>query len=310
MKSFIRALLRFLLIGLFQLFGILPLPLMSALAAALMTFISWFLKRYRRIAAENLRHAYPGITPREIARIITAGFRSIGLTIAEMLCFGHRPEAMMKRISVDGLEHLDRALANGKGVVAVTAHLGNFPLMMSYLAWRGYSVSVIFKPPRDQKADDYFISRWKTITGARIIYSMPRLRCIQESLKVLRGNGLLFILPDQNFGDDGSVFVDFFGRTAATGTGPSVFARRSGACIVPMFIVRQPDATHKIIIEKPVEAAQAPTEEEALIVQTQQLAAVIEQYLRRCPDQWLWFHKRWKTSPEDQRAKQGENHGD
>ena len=299
MKSLARAILRFLLVGLFQLFRWLPFRWSSALAAGLMVFVSWFLRRHRRIAQDNLKHAYPSEGTKYFSRVITGCFKHIGLTIVELIRFGHRPQEMLKRISVEGLEHLDQALSQGRGVVAVTAHLGNFPLMIGCLALKGYSSTVILKPPRDQKLNSYFSHRWENISGARIIYSMPRQQCIQESLKTLRGNGLLFILPDQNFGDDGRVFVPFFGRPAATGTGALVFARRSGAAVVPVFMIRQSDGTHKIIIEKPLDIQEAATEEEALLIHTRKLTATIERYVRQYPDQWLWFHKRWKTRPQE-----------
>ncbi len=298
MSVFFRALCRYALIFLFQIFRWIPLRISSAMAAGLMAFFSLFLRNQRRIAMENLQKAYPLETSsRHFKQIIAGGFRHLGLTIAEMLHFVHDPDDMTSRVSIEGIEYLEAALSRDKGVVIVTAHVGNFPLMIAHVAMKGYKTKVILKPPRDHKLNAYFAHRWEKISGAKVIYSMPRLACIHQALKVLRENGLLFILPDQNFGDDGRVFVRFFGRLAATGTGPLVFARRAGSPLLPMFIIRQADGTHKIVIEKPMDPRELSTEQETELVNTQVFTNVIENIIRRHPEQWLWFHKRWKTQP-------------
>ena len=116
-----------------------------------------------------------------------------------------------------------------------------------------------------------------------------------KSLRVLRRNGLLFIPIDQNFGGEGGVFVDFFGRKAATAPGPAVFSSRTGAPILPMFIVREGDDNHKIIIEKPVVLENVGDDKESVRHNMSKVTAIVEKYIRKYPHEWAWMHRRWKT---------------
>jgi KDO2-lipid IV(A) lauroyltransferase len=110
---------------------------------------------------------------------------------------------------------------------------------------------------------------------------------------------LLFIPIDQNFGSGGGVYVNFFGHKAATAIGPAVFALRTGAPILPMFIIRQDDATHKIIIEPPIKVESQDDENETVTAVMAKITSVIEQYIRRYPQEWAWMHRRWKSRPSE-----------
>jgi KDO2-lipid IV(A) lauroyltransferase len=123
---------------------------------------------------------------------------------------------------------------------------------------------------------------------------------VANSLKELRDNGLLFIPIDQNFGSGGGVYVDFFGQKAATATGPAVFAMRTGAVIVPMFIVRQNNDTHKIIVEPPVTLQEGHDEKESVTATMARITELIEKYIRQYPHEWAWMHRRWKSRPAEQ----------
>jgi len=114
---------------------------------------------------------------------------------------------------------------------------------------------------------------------------------------VLRQNELLFIPLDQNFGNGGGVFVDFFGQKAATATGPVVFAMRTKAPIVPMFVIRQKDDTHKIMIEPPLKLEELTDDKEMIQRNTAKITQVIERYIRQYPQEWSWMHRRWKSRP-------------
>jgi KDO2-lipid IV(A) lauroyltransferase len=130
----------------------------------------------------------------------------------------------------------------------------------------------------------------------KTIYSLPRDVCVQETLESLRNNEVVFIPIDQNFGT-GGVFVEFFGRKAATATGPVVFAKRTGAAILPCFIVRQSGDRHKIIFEPALALEESEKPEEATQLNIQKLTVIIEAYIRKYPAHWGWIHRRWKTKP-------------
>jgi len=122
---------------------------------------------------------------------------------------------------------------------------------------------------------------------------------VDETIRSLRNNELVFIPIDQNFGTAG-VFVDFFGKKAATATGPVIFAQRTKAALIPCFILRQKDDTHKIIFERPIELREGKTEQETIIINIQRLTDIIERYIRTYPAEWGWIHRRWKSKPSQE----------
>ena len=215
--------------------------------------------------------------------------------IEMIYCLSH-PEAIDKKVSFQGLEHVDKALQEGKGIIAVTAHFGNFPLMMLAFAHRHYKVSCVIRPTRDDEVEKY-LQRKRNQVGLRTVYAKPARHTVTESLKVLRNNEILFIPIDQNFGSNGGVYVDFFGRKAATATGPVVFANRTKAPILPMFIFHKNDQEHQVIIEEPIRLEQGKDEKETLVINTSKITQLIEQYIRRYPHEWAWMHRRWKSRP-------------
>jgi KDO2-lipid IV(A) lauroyltransferase len=251
-------------------------------------------RKQRRIALENLTIAFgEDKTERQIQQIAKDCFIFMAKAGLELLFFMERPKLLKKRVDIVGKENLDIGLSRGKGVILVSAHFGNFPLMLSKLSLEGYKTSGIMRYMRDERAEKFFMTKRRRF-GIKTIYSQPRRACVENSLRTLRNNELLFIPIDQNFGT-GGVFVDFFGRKAATATGPVVLARRTGATILPCFILRQKDDTHKIIFEAPLNLAKGKTEQENIVINIQRLTDIIEFYIRRYPAEWGWIHRRWKS---------------
>ena len=251
----------------------------------------------RKIAKESLRLAFGKEKgPSEIDQIVRKCFENVGRGMIEMLYFMSHPSLVAQKVSFDGKEHLKEALKKGRGVIAVTAHFGNFPLMMMHLALEGYKTNAIIRPARDQELESYLFKK-RTETGLKTIYAVPRQQCVMSSLAALRNNEVLFIPLDQNFGSNGGIFVDFFGHKAATATGPVVFARRTKAPILPMFIIRLKEDTHKIIIEPPLSLEEVNDEEAFIVLNTEKITKLIEHYIRLYPHEWGWMHKRWKSQP-------------
>lgn len=279
----------------------LPLRALRAVMRVLMGIAFHFIIKQRKIAQESLTIAFGNQkSPQEINGIIKDCFENLGEGMVEMLYFLDHPQDVFGKVSLEGQEHLDRALKEGNGAIAVTAHFGNFPLMMLYCALSGYPTNAIIRPARDQVLEEYLLQKRIEI-GLKTVYAVPRKECVSNSLKVLRNNELLFIPLDQNFGSDGGVFVDFFGQKAATATGPIIFASRTKAPILPMFIVRQSQKgnQHKIIIEAPLILEERASEEEMILVNTAKITRLIEQYIRRYPHEWGWMHRRWKSRPAE-----------
>jgi len=256
------------------------------------------IKNKKRIILENLHIAFGREkTEQEISSIVNSYFDSIGSSMIELIYFLDHPNGIVEKVTIEGKENLDEVLKRRQGAILLSAHFGNFPLMFWRMALADYKTNCIMRRMRDGQFEKY-VSNFSNGNGVRVIYSLPRRKCVERSLKSLRNNQILFILLDQNYGEDGGVFVDFFGQQAATATGPVMFSYRSGAPILPVFIVHDGSDRNKIIIEPPVKLEAAQYEESGLTRNTAQLTKIIEGYIRRYPHEWVgWMHRRWKSKP-------------
>lgn len=253
-------------------------------------------RRQREIALESLRIVFgQEKSPREIEQVAKDCFIFMAKAAVELMFLMDRPQVLKKRVHIVGEENLKAALSGGKGVILVSAHFGNFPLMMARLSLGGCKIAGIMRPMRDIRVEKFFLEK-RNRMGVKTIYSQPRKVCVENSIRCLRNNELLFIPIDQNFGE-GGVFVDFFGRKAATATGPIVLAKRTKAMILPCFIIRQRDDTHQIIFEPPLKLEEGKDEESAVLINIQRLTNIIESYIRKYPAEWSWVHRRWKSRP-------------
>lgn len=255
-----------------------------------------FAGKQRKIALESLSMAFGKEKSQgEIEKIAQDCFSYMSKSAVELMYLMDKPEILKKVVGFENKENLDKALAKGKGVILVSAHFGNFPLLLARLSLEGYPASGIMRPMRDEKVEKIFQKKREKFK-VKTIYSQPRNVCVDTTIKVLRNNEIVFIPIDQNFGTAG-VFVDFFGKKAATATGPVIFAQRTKASLVPCFIIRQSDDTHKIIFEPEIPLEAAATPQDAIVLNIQKLTDVIEVYIRKYPAEWGWIHRRWKSTP-------------
>jgi len=253
-------------------------------------------KKQRKIALESLTVAFGQEKSRqEIEKIARECFSFMAKSAVELMFLMDRPKLLKKRVRIVGRDNLDNALSKGKGVILVSAHFGNFPLLLARLVLDGYKVAGIMRPMRDSRVEKIFLEKRRRFK-INTIYSQPRATCVNNTIEALRNNELVFIPLDQNFGTAG-VFVDFFHKKAATATGPVVFAQRTQAAILPCFIIRQKDDTHKIILESSLGLLTGKTAEETIVINIQRLTDIIESYIRKYPAEWGWVHRRWKSKP-------------
>jgi KDO2-lipid IV(A) lauroyltransferase len=253
-------------------------------------------KKQRKIALESLSIAFGNEkSSQQIEQIVRDCFTFMAKAGLELMFLMDRPHLLKKQVALAGKENLDKALAKGNGVILVSAHFGNFPLMLARLSLEGYKVGGIIRYMRDSRAEKMFMAK-RTKLGIKTIYSQPRKVCVDETIRSLRNNEVVFVPIDQNFGS-GGVFVDFFGRKAATATGPVVLARRTRAVVLPCFILRQKDDTQKIIFEPPFNLAEGRDSQETILINIQRLTDIIESYIRKYPAEWGWIHRRWKSRP-------------
>jgi len=255
-----------------------------------------FAAKQKWIALESLSFAFgKEKTALELEQITKDCFTFMAKSAVELMFLFDKPFILKERVTLAGKENLDRALAKGCGVVLVSAHFGNFPLLLGRLAVEGYTAGGIMKPMHDKRVEKIFLEK-RDKFGVKTIYSQPRDVCVNSTIQALRNNELVFIPIDQNFGT-GGVFVNFFGRKAATAAGPVIFAQRTGAALLPCFIIRQPDDTHKIIFEPALNLEKGRDAEDTILINIQKLTVIIEEYIRKYPAEWGWIHRRWKSRP-------------
>ena len=273
-----------------------PANYLYAFAKKIAALAYFFAKKQRKIALDSLGIAFgKEKSSQEIQSIAKDCFTYIAKSAVELMFFFDKPQALIKRVQIQGRENLDQALACGRGVILVSAHFGNFPLLLGRLAVDGYRVGGIMKPMHDSRMEKIFLKKREKF-GVRTIYSQPRKECVNNSISALRNNELIFIPIDQNFGT-GGIFVDFFGQKAATATGPVILAQRTKAALIPCFILRQADDHHKIIFEAELKLEEGKDSQETILINIQKLTGIIESYIRKYPAEWGWIHRRWKSKP-------------
>ncbi|MBL7130080.1 MAG: lysophospholipid acyltransferase family protein [Candidatus Omnitrophica bacterium] len=276
---------------------IIPMFLLYPFANILAKIAFLLIVRHRRVALDGLTIAFGKEKSRdEIKRIAKECFNSLAKSVVELLYFYDKPHLVKKRVILEERAVLDLALSKGKGVILVSGHFGNFPLLMLRLKIEGYAIGGIMRPMRDKRVERIFEKR-RRISGIKTIGAYPREVCIKETLQALRNNEIIFIPIDQNFGK-GGVFVDFFNRQAATATGPIIFALRTGAAVIPCFIIRENHNMQRVVFEQEFGIQKEKVFSQTLQRNIQGLTNIIEFYIRRYPSQWGWMHKRWKSQPK------------
>jgi KDO2-lipid IV(A) lauroyltransferase len=251
-------------------------------------------RRYRRRIAKNLKIAFgPSYQPDQVKAFTRELGNHLGTSIAEMF-FSATPRRtdLLNRIHIRGKEHLEEALAMGKGVVAVSGHIGNFTLMSVKMVEEGYPFIMLVKESKYETVAKV-LRQIQDQQGGRFIYMRPWKDALRNILASLRRNEIVCLLADEKKRRTG-IDVDFFGQPAATALGPAVISLRTGSLVVPVFIVRNGDDTHTIYIEPPLEHRVTGDRREDERTLTAAYTKVIERYVRAYPEQWSWINNRWR----------------
>ena len=195
-------------------------------------------------------------------------------------------------ITVEGHEHLDRAIANGQSAIILTGHFGNWELLGAWLAQNGYPLKVVATSAYDPRLDRMIV---ETRNQAGYI-TIKRSKATRDIIRGIRQGYCIGILIDLDTKVEG-VFVRFFNRWAHTAIGPLVLAEKYGVKIVPVFMRLKKDLTYHIEIQDPLQLQFTEDKERDLFVNAQKCSNVCEQIIRRYPEQWVWMHERWKKQP-------------
>jgi KDO2-lipid IV(A) lauroyltransferase len=277
--------------------GLLPLWLLHLVGKWLASFVFFILRKRRGIIIENLKLAFgPHLDKREMKRLYRGIVSNIGKGLMETLKLPSLPDRFFNDIDVTGLDHLRDAANQGKGVIAVSAHLGNFALIGRKLSLLGYRFNDINRDPHNRWGAKMF--EWITkCEGVNYIPDKPKNLCIKRSIECLKNGEILFI-PNDLSAVSGGIYVDFFGYEVPTFKGPVTLSMRSGAPILPLFIVWDDDDRQRMIIEPPIPIIREGSIEEDIYKNIAHITKIIEGYVRRYPTQWWWVHRRWKRRRE------------
>ena len=244
----------------------------------------------RRVAMDNLAHAFPEMPVAERERIVLGMFEHFGRMLLELIRFRTlSPEEMLALTENEGEEHVLQAYERGKGMIFVGGHIG-------YWEQQGIEHALSFKPvsimvrPLDNPALHDLLEHIRTRTGNAVIY---RQGSIRKVLRALAGNRGVGILIDQHLHATEAVYVNFFGRPAATTSIVGSLVLRTGAAVVPVFGLPLPGGRYRFVYGPPV-APPRDDSPEAILDFTQRCTDVIEAYVRKYPELWLWMHRRWR----------------
>ncbi|MBN1474351.1 MAG: lysophospholipid acyltransferase family protein [Syntrophaceae bacterium] len=264
----------------------------KAIFISLFTIFYHLDSRRRLIALHNLQRSFPEKNYREIIKIAKGTYRHFAIVGAE---FPDMPsitkEKAHKWVDVEGYENYLTANAKGKGILSIVAHFGNWELLPVGIPIYARPIHIVYRP-LDNKIIDNIVEYVRTMRGNSLI---PKGGSGRKIMELLKQNQIIGILSDQNVDTYEGVFVDFFGRPACTGVGLAVMAMRSGAPVIAIFPARQKSGRYKVIVKPPIEAVRTSNYEADLVFNTQRFTKIIEDIVREYPEQWFWFHQRWKT---------------
>lgn len=253
------------------------------------------LGRLRSFALVNLRLAFPEKSEKERQRIARDSFRSLGRMLGEISQFPRLNPGNIDQVVVyDGLEHFLGAMEAGRGVIFLTGHIGAWELSVYAHSVYGYPSSFLARRI-DNPLIEGLAERYRTMYGNR---SIDKQHGVREVLRTLRQGGVVGILADLNALRDDGVFCQFFGVQASTTTGVATLALRTGALVVPGYLTwNEAVGRHILHFEPVVETVRTGDREEDVRLNTERYTLILEEIIRRYPDQWLWIHRRWRTRP-------------
>lgn len=278
--------------------GAMPRALARFVGAQTAASLLWLRPGLRRAATENLRLAFPEWTSKQRRAAIRGMVRQLGWMAAEFAQFPRYTKKNIERIVLlDGFENFAAAQARGKGVLFLTGHMSAWEVAPFAQALFGYPLHFLARAI-DNPRMDALINRYRCLSGNLPIEKNQSARAV---LKVLGAGGTVGILADHNTLLSEGVFADFFGIPACTTAGLARFALHTDAAVVPGFL--HWDAVlrkYRLCFEPAVELIRTGDDETDIRENTQRFTSVVENYVRRYPDQWLWLHRRWKTRPPDE----------
>lgn len=246
---------------------------------------------YRAIAQRNVQFAFPSWQTRQIVEVSRRAFHNFGMTLTEMVQWAHLPpSAILSRCRLSGEDHFRRALEHKRGIILVSAHLGNWEIGLQYLAYHlGKRVHIVVRPLAPRWLDRS-VNRARTRFGNHLI---AKKKAFPKMLKAIREDGIVALMVDLSSRKQ-SVAVDYFGHRTRVSPAAAMLAARCAAPILAAFTLRNPDGSFTIEVSAPVAVQRSGRLRNDLACNSQRITDIVEQAVRKHPDQYLWMQKRWK----------------
>ena len=271
----------------------LPLPAVRRLGEWLGLTFYLVDRVHRRIALANLEVAFPKKSALECRAVAKSMFQHFGRLLLELLKYSSLPkERQLALVDWEGEERVRLALAQGKGILFCTGHFGFWEQQALAHALKFEPMAVMARPLDNPKLHD-LLEGIRTSNGNEVVY---RRGAVRKVLRLLAEGKAVGILIDQHMTSADAIYVDFFGRPAATTSTLAALALRTGAPVIPLFAFPLPGGRYRMIYEHPVEPPQ-PDSQDAVREFTQRCTDVLEMHVRRHPELWLWMHRRWRDAP-------------
>src|SRR5215467_16049 len=281
--------------GLAAAVGVLPRPLARAFGISLGLLAYVVHPRLRRVGRRNLDLAFPAKSRKEKRKILRGLYINLGRQLAEFCLFPRYSKDNVARVAVyEGFQNFAEAEARGKGVVFLTAHLGGWEVASFAHSLYGHPMNIVMRP-LDNPYVDALVDRYRTLHGN---HTFPKQDFARGLLSALRQGETVGILMDTNMTPPQGAFVDFFGIPACTATGPARVALHTEAAVLPAFGIWDKHlGKYKICFEPALDLVRTGDDNADTVANTAMFTKVIERYVTKYPEQWLWVHRRWKTRP-------------
>jgi KDO2-lipid IV(A) lauroyltransferase len=245
------------------------------------------------LVLDNLRQAFPEWTSARCAQVAARVWKNVGRVAAEFVRLDDvTPSNYKDYVFYDGYEHVEHAAALGRGIIFVTFHFTNWEMTGVGAQFELKRLIAIARPIKNPLVEAW-VQRKRAASGMRIILHR---QAVKESLRALRRGDYIGILSDQNL-YTGGVFVDFFGRPAASTTLPALLYARTDAPVIISYTLRE-NGRFKIVFEPPVKFPSVAAGSDPIEANTAFLAKELERIVRQKPENWFWVHNRWKRKPE------------
>ena len=243
----------------------------------------------RKMATDNVVQCL-GVSKQEAEQIAKASWVRFGPMAFEVLRFPRFKGRLHERVELEGLDEVKKLLALGRGVVFATSHCGNWELLGGALAEAGVPLVAVGMKQKEA-GSDRFITENRSLVGMHVTYKND----VREMFRMLKEGWAIGLLMDQDVSARDGIVIDWFGRPTNFAQGPATLARHQGLPIIPIYITRLPDGRHRGVIHAPIPVSRTKDKKADILEATRAVGRVLEEHIRRHPEEWFWLHDRWKS---------------